>query len=78
VKTDRAIITATRAGAVSTRHAVVAAQSKLKRRVNNMTTAEIKSMYDSNPDMTLAQLSRITGLSIKELKFILTCTDEEY
>jgi hypothetical protein len=78
VKTDRVTITATRAAAVSTRHAAVAAQSKLKRRVNNMTTAEIKSMYDSNPDMTLAQLSRITGLSIKELKFILTCTDNEY
>jgi hypothetical protein len=60
------------------RRAAVAAQSKLKRRVNNMTTAEIKSMYDSNPDMTLAQLSRITGLSIKELKFILTCTDNEH
>jgi hypothetical protein len=78
VKTARAIITATRAAAALMRHAVVAAQSKLKRRVNNMTTAEIKSMYDLNPDMTLAQLSRITGLSIKELKFILTCTDNEY
>jgi len=43
-----------------------------------MTIAEIKYMYDSNPDMTLAQLSRITGLSIKELKFILMCTDDEY
>ena len=43
-----------------------------------MTIVEIKYMYDSNPDMTLAQLSRITGLSIKELKFILTCTDDEY
>jgi hypothetical protein len=43
-----------------------------------MTIAEIKYMFDSNPDITLAQLSRITGLSIKELKFILMCTDDEY
>lgn len=43
-----------------------------------MTVAEIKQLYDSNLNMTLAQLSRITGKSIKELKFILTCTDEEY
>lgn len=43
-----------------------------------MTNAEIKELYDNNPNMTLGELSRITGLSIKELKFILTCTDEEY
>jgi hypothetical protein len=43
-----------------------------------MTNAEIKELYDSNLNMTLGELSRITGLSIKELKFILTCTDEEY
>ena len=43
-----------------------------------MSIAQIKNLYDSNPNMTLNQLSLITGLSISELKFILTCTDEEY
>jgi hypothetical protein len=41
-----------------------------------MSNAEIKEVYDTNPTMTLGQLSRITGLSIPELKFILTCTDD--
>ena len=43
-----------------------------------MSIAEIKELYDSNLNMTLAELSKITGLSISELKFILTCTEEEY
>ena len=43
-----------------------------------MTIAEIKQLYDSNLNMTLSELSAITGKSIEELKFILTCTDEEY
>ena len=43
-----------------------------------MTVAEIKKLYDSNLNMTLSELSVITGKSIEELKFILTCTDEEY
>lgn len=43
-----------------------------------MTISEIKQLYDSNLNMTLAQLSAITGKDIQELKFILTCTDEEY
>lgn len=39
----------------------------------NMTDQEtaIREMFDSNPDLTLEQLSRITRLSIKELKKIL-------
>lgn len=41
-----------------------------------MTNAQIKELYDSNPNMTLGQLAKITGLSIRELKFILTCTDD--
>ena len=42
-----------------------------------MTIIEIKRLYDSNLNMTLGELSHITGKSISELKFILTCTDEE-
>jgi hypothetical protein len=40
-----------------------------------MTNDEIRAYYDSNPDLTLGQLSKITGLSIQDLKFILTCED---
>jgi len=36
-----------------------------------MTNDEIAAMYDANPDMTLAQLAAITGLTIFELKKIL-------
>ena len=43
-----------------------------------MTNAEIKRLYDSDINMTLVKLSLITGLTIEELKFILTCTEEEY
>jgi hypothetical protein len=43
-----------------------------------MSNAEIKNLYDSDINMTLGKLSRITGLTIQELKFILTCTEEEY
>jgi hypothetical protein len=88
VKTDRAIITATHAGAVSTRHAAVAAQSKLmeiktmaytlKRSINGLTHADIKRIYDQNPNLTLKELSNLTGYAVPFLKFILTCTDEEY
>ena len=43
-----------------------------------MTNAEIKKLYDSDINMTLAKLAFLTGLTIQELKFILTCTEEEY
>ena len=43
-----------------------------------MSIAEIKQLYDENINMTLSQLSVITGKTIQELKFILTCTEEEY
>lgn len=33
--------------------------------------AEIKRQYDQNPNMTLKELSQITGLSIAKLKTIL-------
>jgi hypothetical protein len=36
-----------------------------------MSNAEIKALYDSNLNMTLAGLSRLTGKSINELKRIL-------
>lgn len=36
-----------------------------------MTNQEICDLYDRHPDMTLAQLARITGKTVKELKRIL-------
>ena len=36
-----------------------------------MTDDEINEYYDSHPDLTLAQLSRMTGKSIEQLKRIL-------
>lgn len=36
-----------------------------------MTNEEICHLYDSNPNMTLARLSEITGLTVSELKKIL-------
>ena len=48
------------------------------KRSSEMTNQQIKELYDTHPNMTLRELSRITGLSISELKFILTCTEEEY
>ena len=36
-----------------------------------MTNQEIRDYYDRHPDMTLAELSRVTGLSIPQLKRIL-------
>lgn len=38
-----------------------------------MTNDQIRDLYDSNINMTLGQLAKITGKSIQELKFILTC-----
>ena len=43
-----------------------------------MSIAEIKELYDSNLNMTLAELSKITGLSQNELFYLLTCAEEEY
>ena len=36
-----------------------------------MTNKQIRELYDNNPNMTLRELSRITGLSILDLKLIL-------
>lgn len=39
--------------------------------MKDMTKDQIIDLYDSKPDMTLAQLSKITGLSVPVLKHIL-------
>jgi hypothetical protein len=36
-----------------------------------MSNAEIIELYDSNPNMTLSELSQITGLHVVALKAIL-------
>jgi hypothetical protein len=36
-----------------------------------MTHAEIREVFDLNPNLTLAQLSRMTGLTVPQLKKIL-------
>jgi len=36
-----------------------------------MTKQEICDLYDSNPNMTLSQLSKLTGKSVAKLKAIL-------
>jgi len=36
-----------------------------------MTNKQIRELYDANPNMTLRQLARITGLDIASLKLIL-------
>lgn len=36
-----------------------------------MTPEQIRNYYDRHPDITLAQLARITGLSVPQLKRIL-------
>jgi hypothetical protein len=36
-----------------------------------MTNHEIARLFDQSPNMTLAELSRITGKSVKQLKAIL-------
>jgi hypothetical protein len=37
----------------------------------NMTDEQINDLYDLNPNLTLAQLSRMTGKSAQQLKRIL-------
>ena len=55
-------------GAVSTHHAADVAQFK---RGEIMTHEHIREIYDRNPNLTLKELSRITGLTINKLKTIL-------
>ena len=41
-----------------------------------MTENEIKEFYDSNPNLTLSELSRITGKTVKKIKKILLTPSE--
>ena len=43
-----------------------------------MNIEEIKFIYDSDPNMTLSELAKITGELEDDLFYILTCTEEEY
>lgn len=36
-----------------------------------MTDAQIRDLYDSKPDLTLTQLSKMTGKTVTQLKRIL-------
>jgi hypothetical protein len=69
-----------RAAGVSTRHAVDVAlfnqETKtmaytLKRSINGLTHDDIKRIYDQNPNMTLRELSNLTGFAIPYLKNLL-------
>ena len=44
---------------------------RLLNKVMPMTPDDIIELYDQNPDLTLAQLSRLSGRSVDELKEIL-------
>lgn len=43
----------------------------LKKSINGLTFEDIKRIYDNNPNMTLRELSNITGYAIPFLKKIL-------
>lgn len=43
----------------------------LKKSVNGLTLDEIKRIYDNNPNMTLRELSNLTGLAVPFLKKLL-------
>ena len=43
----------------------------LKKSLNGLSLDDIKRIYDQNPNMTLKEVSQITGLSITKLKTIL-------
>lgn len=43
----------------------------LKKSVNGLTLDDIKRIYDSNPNMTLRELSNLTGLAVPFLKKLL-------
>jgi len=46
----------------------------LKRSINGLTLEDIKRTYDNNPNMTLRELSILTGLAVPFLKKILMGT----
>ena len=43
----------------------------LKKSINGLTLEDIKRIYDNNPNMTLRELSNLTGLAVPFLKKIL-------
>lgn len=43
----------------------------LKRSINGLSFEDIKRIYDNNPNMTLKELSNLTGFAIPFLKKIL-------
>lgn len=43
----------------------------LKKAVNGLTLDDIKRVYDNNPNMTLRELSNLTGLTVPFLKKLL-------
>lgn len=43
----------------------------LKKALNGLTFEDIKRLYDQNPNLTLRELSNLTGLAIPLLKKIL-------
>lgn len=43
----------------------------LKRAINGLSLDDIKRIYDQNPDMTLRELSNLTGYAIPFLKKLL-------
>lgn len=43
----------------------------LKRSINGFTLEDIKRIYDNNPNMTLKELSNLTGLAVPFLKKLL-------
>jgi hypothetical protein len=43
----------------------------LKRSINGLTHDDIKRIYDQNPNMTLKELSNLTGFAVPYLKKLL-------
>lgn len=43
----------------------------LKRSINGLSYEDIKKIYDNNPNMTLKELSNLTGFAIPFLKMLL-------
>ena len=58
------------AGSAGTRAARIFRITTTEKEIT-MTNQQIRELYDNNPNMTLRELSRITGLSILDLKLIL-------
>ena len=44
---------------------------KLKKSINGLSLEDIKRIYDQNPNLTLRELSNLTGLAVPFLKKLL-------